>query len=1220
MNIKKATILPFNIETNSDVSGGYSDVLHSEFAEKTEITNYHEDNYLKTANYDAVIQGPFTKTWVGGRTHRQAQLNLGEDTSETRPEAWHIQFLPNTIKLYSNSYLNSPPAYWIREEFAKRPISIKNINNTERLLGNYSKNYEIFQTSGRRITNNLIVDGFEADGELTTQFINYKPLLPLQNEPYTLEENFSSFPLLQPVNNEDLESSTGDLVKVGSIAPYIGRKFLVLANTIANSRHLSFKTIFTGSSTITVTSLHNRGGGTYDLAGLALEHPDSTDNLYLQYSLDGTTWTNYFTLVTGSLNPGGPAIVEEKTTVTTVNTIQQPYYLRFSQTYTAGAFDHYALTDITASATTFIPEEEAINEPYSLPELNKISGSRSVIVERFNAPGSKEESSRGALDRQGEEMSPNIPLPYRNIKIRQPFYRQLAQHSPQFGSGSTLAIIPATGSIETVSIHKVNRNRLKRAENVQYDNWFVQHQIPRTDIQYSWITASSLTRADELGGFQTKEYVGRNFVNSGIVFLSGSLTISGSNQQYFVDNLFINSLVKDTKKVDIETNTLSISASLSASMSEYVNSPYTFTSWVSIRNADNIISRTLRDKNIISIKNKSIPIEYRNSRGNLNTVIPKHAEGTKNYKEPPVTYKYKPLSHKVAFSEDSDTIFQIEHEYTNLISKFANKELNVRFSLEENNLQFYDLLREQYQREDLNVYYLGHSYKEVVWPKEENTSLAKTRKRNAYYLDVSGSSRDGYDRQLGTQRTFWRNEQKSRKRSTTDFNGYTGSMGYSSLEETGSINFDFNETIEISDIGGIEYVSSYDQIYIPEAGQKVGLHNSVAVLDNISEEIKTFEYQCEVITGSGVNQGQISVVRRYGLKFDTAGEFNHNFIDSYGMHLYKGYEDIPYDVGSFYSNTYYKAYLTSKDTEETVRTIQTDNDEVLLNPKLRYIAFVGGGELNTGSEVQDASFLGPGNTIDVSQYMLESSLSSEDVYFSTLDYGLIRTTENDSGRRPFFDSYEEYIEPVRSIAKEYSTIPEFKISDHMEYYSDGNFRSNNQRIFILDGQEEYESAEAENGPQNKQFYKSYLQSDLLKKHDKIREENRENSQIKSIKIKVSGIKKLLPYNGFYPQDRSVQIANLYADYVDKNLKGGLYSIGVEDYGNKGKIFNHFGCVNSTPIEERSKSRKECSDADTFYYQIGETTFIATIDENGNISTKEYDFTTSGPIDYSFLAK
>ena len=186
--------------------------------------------------------------------------------------------------------------------------------------------------------------------------------------------------------------------------------------------------------------------------------------------------------------------------------------------------------------------------------------------------------------------------------------------------------------------------------------------------------------------------------------------------------------------------------------------------------------------------------------------------------------------------------------------------------------------------------------------------------------------------------------------------------------------------------------------------------------------------------------------------------------------------------------------------------------------------------------------------------LYNQTLSKEDIYFSTLDKGLQRITEQTSGKKPFFDSYEDFIEDIRAEAKQYSTIPEFRMSEHIDYYvtsKGGNFRAKNKKIFSLDGANRYTSATNENSfNYEEQFIKTYSTSDLLKKHDDIKKQNEEIAEVKQINLTVSGIKKLLPYNGFYPQDRTVQIANIYSDYVSNNLHGGTYSLNYRtDYFN-----------------------------------------------------------------------
>ena len=156
--------LPFKI-IRSDVSGGYSDTLHQQFTGGVDLVNYHKDTY---GNFqDNPLQSPFTEQWVGGHQFRHININEGNDNASSRPEGWHLEFSSAqqaAVTFYSHGHLNSPPAYLTRDGLAKRPVNIRNIQGANSPIGNFFHNYEVVQTSGRRITNNLIVDGFIAGG------------------------------------------------------------------------------------------------------------------------------------------------------------------------------------------------------------------------------------------------------------------------------------------------------------------------------------------------------------------------------------------------------------------------------------------------------------------------------------------------------------------------------------------------------------------------------------------------------------------------------------------------------------------------------------------------------------------------------------------------------------------------------------------------------------------------------------------------------------------------------------------------------------------------------------------------------------------------------------------------------------------------------------------------------------------------------------------------
>jgi hypothetical protein len=144
----------------------------------------------------------------------------------------------------------------------------------------------------------------------------------------------------------------------------------------------------------------------------------------------------------------------------------------------------------------------------------------------------------------------------------------------------------------------------------------------------------------------------------------------------------------------------------------------------------------------------------------------------------------------------------------------------------------------------------------------------------------------------------------------------------------------------------------------------------------------------------------------------------------------------------------------------------------------------------------------------------------------TQDFGLNRITEKESGKNAWYDSYENYYIDVKNLSndylKTYSKIPEFKISDSIknlinEYGGDAT------RIQLND----------------------YDTTSKKQIGDLIQEQNDNFCEQNIIKIKVNGVKKLLPYNGFYPQDRSLQLVNyLKQSYLDTNaIEGGVLITG-----------------------------------------------------------------------------
>ena len=152
-----------------------------------------------------------------------------------------------------------------------------------------------------------------------------------------------------------------------------------------------------------------------------------------------------------------------------------------------------------------------------------------------------------------------------------------------------------------------------------------------------------------------------------------------------------------------------------------------------------------------------------------------------------------------------------------------------------------------------------------------------------------------------------------------------------------------------------------------------------------------------------------------------------------------------------------------------------------------------------------------------------------------------RLVEQMSGKKRWYDSYSDYEENIRGLLKDASILPEFRVSEHMDYYVDtsaGNFRAENKKFLTLLGAEYSSSADSRTSNTfDVNFEDTYLDTENIKNLEKIRQDHIGYASPKKLTIKASGIKKLLPYNGFYPDTRTVQLGNLLSQSLADNISG-----------------------------------------------------------------------------------
>ena len=132
-----------------------------------------------------------------------------------------------------------------------------------------------------------------------------------------------------------------------------------------------------------------------------------------------------------------------------------------------------------------------------------------------------------------------------------------------------------------------------------------------------------------------------------------------------------------------------------------------------------------------------------------------------------------------------------------------------------------------------------------------------------------------------------------------------------------------------------------------------------------------------------------------------------------------------------------------------------------------------------------------------------------------------------NGWTPQFN-YTTYAEKIRLIGKDYSIIPEFRISELIDTYVnkyESDFLVSLDNIFELTGAAISSSSESN-------FYKTYTNADFLRYFSVIDDDLNEqrSGDLKIIRDKVAlkcdALIKFLPYKGFYPAERTLELASL----------------------------------------------------------------------------------------------
>lgn len=132
-------------------------------------------------------------------------------------------------------------------------------------------------------------------------------------------------------------------------------------------------------------------------------------------------------------------------------------------------------------------------------------------------------------------------------------------------------------------------------------------------------------------------------------------------------------------------------------------------------------------------------------------------------------------------------------------------------------------------------------------------------------------------------------------------------------------------------------------------------------------------------------------------------------------------------------------------------------------------------------------------------------------------------------KNPFYDTYEDYIQEARRKYKNFSVIPEFRMSTQVEDYLTNGTAIELDMFDVTGG-----AANAQNSSQP-QFYKIYSNSDFMRQFELINEDHREFTNGKVLSLRCKAVKKFLPYEGFYPCQRTVDLSKRFYDSFKNNI-------------------------------------------------------------------------------------
>jgi hypothetical protein len=1088
------------------------------------------DYYVDTK--DVPMQGPFTSTHVGGNQHRNigfvykpVQINAPpEPRKDLRPEAWYALAVPAGGHLFytvlNPSYFGASftRADFTRDFIAKSPVNIKNIKTVTTSfsssygsilpIGNYSQNYEIVQIPDRSINNRYFVENNGISISPTASYATRGLLdyvVPDRGKHASIMVNRFSSPGGPEVNSPGYLDAESETFSVYNALPFRNLavrqplKTLLTAHSTFGGYSSDYgapsasfhKTQRNGASKLSYSDIYSVNAG-QGINGGTVTTSSAYDNYWVQHVIPQSDLQ--YSWITGSAIgfPLGYAQPDLS------NASQASTELIFVQDSDLASFFYSG--DAASAQISFNSANSDSAGDYAGDGVFITDALGNKIRYDFEDDGGSATgtSSTGAIFK-------SVIVQIQGMSNRDNIAAELVaaiNHANGHNKGSANSIINLSYSTGTnilaltQKIGGVDGNTSIDAASLISNNCFTKTNFTggaNRERFYGIVedaTAASFTQrnAVSFAGLNT------HFVDS--LDTSDNIITTSLNSTFVAGGLTSSYTPADPEAGP--AGVIGQAAKLNA-LNLKRNGIGGFSSWAQVRQSDNPLVKQMHNNNRISLVIKE-PINLSTKAGQST-----FEEKKSNYTEPVVSFRNKPLVHE--FSLDTGDEIVLKSTYANDFEKFANQIINIRtgYRGRATGEEIYDDLKRIYIDKKLNknqtsIDDLNHfKYKQTVYPRNRNVSLAKVRGREAYTVS-SGSS--DFNKPLGASVAFWKNNHTDRLRADGEAKNLSQEIILSASSYYGLADYSIwcldaeMPFFDLYFVSGSTSMRASDNPYSFEILGPSGNLLDPSYQSRWNDIRKNGELSCASYIYSLLQPNLQGRARPLGMVTSSVPQGGRASGDqgptatAWAMAMNKqDHHSLTAFLPSASAQYEFPNLVPSGTT--TTHTVA-----------------------GTGGKV---SYVPSGNLCLIPPY--RADVISE--------------------RRPWFNSYEEYASDIRRIGQDYQVIPEFRVSQHIdEYLDEGLTGRNNNFLELIGSSLESTSSvtttqnlkDAPKTKKNAPFFKLYSHTDFLKYFGLFKTDHNKNSTAKftSLRMECHGIKKLLPYQGFYPATRATQLASLFS--------------------------------------------------------------------------------------------